>query len=70
MTRIIAHKALDKMVNYETGKWRFYGGVNHRNVNEIIEKLQERKTKYKHYYVSTSIKGLYDNVVIIKKGEN
>jgi ribulose bisphosphate carboxylase small subunit len=67
MARLIAHKALDKMVNYETGKWRFYGGVDHRNVNEIIAKLEEQGTEFKYYYVSTRIAGIYDHVIIVKK---
>ena len=67
MARLIAHKALDKMVNYETGKWRFYGGVDHRNVNQIIAKLQEAKIEYKHYCVSTRIAGIHDDVIIVKK---
>ena len=67
MARLISHKTLDNMVNYESGNWKFYGGVNYRNVNEIIEKLQKLKIEYKHYYVTTAIKGLYDDVVIVKK---
>ena len=67
MARLISHKALDKMVNYETGNWRFYGGVDYRNVNEIIAKLQERGTNFKHYLVSTRIAGIYDDVIIVKK---
>jgi hypothetical protein len=67
MARLIAHKTLDKMVNYETGKWRFYKGVDHRNVNEIIKKLEEQEIQFKHYYVSTRIAGIYDPVIIVKK---
>jgi hypothetical protein len=67
MARLIAHKALDKMVNYETGKWRFYGGVDHRNVNEIVRKLEQQKINFKQYIVSTRIAGIYDPVIIVKK---
>ncbi len=67
MARVITHKALDKMVHYKTGNWRFFGGVDHRNVSYIIEKLTERGTEFKHYYVTTSIKGLYDHVVIVRR---
>jgi len=67
MANLISHKTLDKMVNYESGGWCFYYGVNYLNVNDIILKLKNDNIDFKHYLVSTAIKGLYDDVIIIKK---
>ena len=70
MARLIAHKALDKMLDYKTGKWQLYGvGLYRSTLNEALERLQKAKIEYKHYCVSTSIAGIYDDVIIVKKEE-
>lgn len=68
MERIISGKQLEKMTDYETGRWYQYRNFDWKNAKATIKELEAEGYVVKHYLTTTRVRGYYHDVILVKRG--
>lgn len=68
MARVISDKELKKMTDYETGRWYEYRNFDWKNATATMKELEAEGYVVKHYYTTTTVRGYYHDVILVKRG--
>lgn len=68
MTRVISDKQLSKMTDWQSGRWYQYRNFDWKNPQGAIKELEAEGYVVKHYLTTTTVRGYYHDVILVKRG--